>query len=137
MKLSEQGLVFIQSLEGSQLKGKHLQAHTSSVRSLMKGSNINQNQFDALVSFAYSVGIKAFKRSDVYHWAMRGRHVDAAEGFMSWDNVSGGEDEVILPGLVRRRRMEALLYAEKCPPKKGVLSALRSMLRRVRCSLTV
>lgn len=66
-----------------------------------------QNQFDALVSFAYNVGEGSLKDSTLRRLHNEGEYVGAALQFAKW-NKSGG---VVLKGLVRRRAAEAELYA--------------------------
>lgn len=68
----------------------------------------NANQFGAMVSLAFNVGLNAFARSSVLREHLAGRHHAAAVGFSSW--VRGGGR--VLPGLVRRRAREAALYLE-------------------------
>lgn len=70
-------------------------------------SVVNQNQFEALVSFAYNVGIIAFAKSTLL------RKVDKNPGdvtiraeFMRWNKDNGK----VLKGLVNRRQREADLY---------------------------
>lgn len=65
-----------------------------------------QNQFDAMVSLAYNIGLGAFGRSSVLRMHNAGNHVAAAEAFKSW-NKAGGK---LLPGLVNRRNIESQLY---------------------------
>lgn len=67
---------------------------------------INQNQFDALVSFTYNVGIYAFKTSTLLKRVNAYRDADVPYEFSRW-NKSGG---VVLAGLVTRRKKEADLY---------------------------
>jgi len=67
---------------------------------------VNQNQFDALVSFAFNLGLGALQRSTLRMKVNRGDEV--AGEFMKW--VRGGGR--ILPGLVKRREAEAALYTE-------------------------
>lgn len=68
---------------------------------------INQNQFDALVSFAYNVGTNALKNSTL----LKKLNVNAndptiRDEFMRWVKAGGKT----LKGLVRRRQEEADLY---------------------------
>ena len=68
-----------------------------------------QGQFDALVSFAYNVGVGNLKRSTLLKKIMH--DAPAAEiqrEFMKWV-YSGGKK---LDGLVTRRRWEAQRWAE-------------------------
>jgi lysozyme len=68
---------------------------------------IGQHRFDALVSFVFNVGIGAFKRSTLLRRVNERDYARAALEFHRW-NRSGGK---VLPGLVRRRAAEALLFA--------------------------
>jgi lysozyme len=75
---------------------------------------INQNEFDALVSFAYNCGEGALARSSILKQLNAGNREAAARGFALW-NRGGGR---VLPGLVRRRRDEAAMFlrpVEKSP----------------------
>ena len=68
---------------------------------------VNQNQFDALVSFAYNVGITNFNNSTLKKKVIANPN-DATirDEFMKWVNSRGKQ----LPGLVKRREAEANLY---------------------------
>jgi lysozyme len=68
---------------------------------------IAQNRFDALVSFVYNVGAGAFRTSTLLKKAKAnaGDPTLRAE-FAKW-NKGGG---MVLPGLVKRRIDEAILY---------------------------
>ena len=66
----------------------------------------NQNQFDALCSFAYNVGIGGMQKSSVIKAHNRGDFDAAARAFGLW-NKAGGK---VYTGLTRRRVAEAALY---------------------------
>ena len=68
---------------------------------------VNQNQFDALVSFAYNVGITNFNNSTLKKKVIANPN-DATirDEFMKWVSSRGKQ----LPGLVKRRKAEANLY---------------------------
>jgi lysozyme len=69
--------------------------------------DINQNQFDALVSFCYNVGPNALKSSTLLKKVnINPNDPSIANEFAKW-NKGGGR---ILKGLVRRRKEEAQLY---------------------------
>lgn len=70
------------------------------------GGNATQPQFDALVSFAYNVGVKGMAGSTVIKRHNEGDHQSAARAFGLW-NKAGGK---VWPGLTRRRAAEAALY---------------------------
>jgi len=67
---------------------------------------INQNEFDAMVSLAYNIGAAAFARSTVLRRLNKGDRAGAAKGFHLW-NKGGGR---VLAGLVSRRMREAALF---------------------------
>jgi lysozyme len=67
---------------------------------------LNQNQFDALVSFSYNCGIGALQKSTLLKKLNTGDYKGAASQFKQW-NKGGGR---VLPGLVDRRAREATLF---------------------------
>ena len=67
---------------------------------------LQQWQFDALVSFTYNVGAGAFGGSTLLKKVNAGDFEAAALEFHKW-NKGGGK---VLPGLVRRRASESLLF---------------------------
>lgn len=70
-------------------------------------AKINQQQFNALVSFAYNVGTTAFKNSTLLKRINKNPlDQDIKNQFMRWVN-SGGRR---IPGLVKRREYEVKLY---------------------------
>jgi lysozyme len=70
---------------------------------------LSQNQFDALVSLAFNVGVGAFSRSTLLRLINAGRLDAVPNEFMRW--VYAGQKKV--PGLVRRREMEVALWEGK------------------------
>jgi lysozyme len=72
---------------------------------------INQNQYDALVSFAYNCGEGALARSTLLKRLNAGDYEGAARCFAQW-NKGGGR---VLPGLVTRRAREASLFLKPMP----------------------
>lgn len=67
---------------------------------------LNQNQFDALVSFAYNCGSGALEKSTLLKKTNSGNFEAAAREFPKW-NKGGGR---VLPGLVARRAREEALF---------------------------
>lgn len=67
---------------------------------------LNQDQFDALVSFTFNLGEGNLKRSTLLRKVNAGDFAGAAQEFPRW-NKAGGK---VLRGLVRRRASEALLF---------------------------
>ena len=67
---------------------------------------ITQGQFDALVSFAYNLGLAALKGSTLLRLVNERNFVGAAAQFSRWNKASGK----VLPGLTRRREAERKLF---------------------------
>lgn len=65
-----------------------------------------QNQFDALVSFAFNLGEGALKESTLRRKHNDGDYAGAATEFLRW-NKAGGK---VLSGLTKRRQAESDLY---------------------------
>ena len=73
---------------------------------LIPGSAGSQGRFDALVSFAFNVGLGNLQRSTIRIKANRQEWEEAADAFLLW-NKAGGK---VLPGLDRRRKDERALF---------------------------
>lgn len=68
---------------------------------------INQNQFDALVSFTFNLGETNLRKSTLLKCVKANpNNPNIRTEFLRW-NKSKGE---VLPGLIRRRKAEADLY---------------------------
>lgn len=84
-----------------------LSVFEKSITNLIYGRNINQNQFDALVSFAYNVGLANLKGSTLLKKVLANSIDESIESeFLKW-NKGGGK---ILNGLTKRRLAEANIY---------------------------
>lgn len=71
---------------------------------------LTQNQFDALVSFVYNVGLGSFRNSTLRRLINSNPNdINIRAQFLRW-NRAGGK---VLNGLVRRREAEAALYFKK------------------------
>lgn len=68
--------------------------------------SLNQNQFDALVSFVFNVGSGNFTSSTLLKKLNAGDYAGAADEFLKWVNANGKK----LPGLVKRRSAERDLF---------------------------
>ncbi len=72
--------------------------------------DINQNQFDALVDFAYNVGVGNLKSSTLLRKVnINPKDPTIANEFNKWIHADGK----IMTGLVKRRSREANLYFSK------------------------
>lgn len=67
---------------------------------------LTQNQFDALVSFTYNVGVDNFRHSTLLSMVNDGDFDGASQQFGRW-NRSGGQ---VVPGLQARRDQEAQVF---------------------------
>ena len=86
-----------------------LGSYEKSVDSFVR-DDINQNQFDALVSFVYNLGAGSLKMSTLLKKVNADPNDPTIKAeFMKWVKAGGKT----LPGLVRRRTAEAELYFKK------------------------
>jgi lysozyme len=88
-----------------ELKNKSISLH---------GLNLNQNQFDSLLSFVYNLGIGAFSKSTLKKKILINPNDPAIKDeFMKWNKATVGGKLIELKGLTRRRTAEAELYFKK------------------------
>lgn len=76
------------------------------VNNLVKGLDLSQGMFDALVCFAYNAGLDNLKKSTLLKLLKDGKVLEASEEFVKW-NKSNGK---VLDGLTKRRAAEADLF---------------------------
>lgn len=91
--------------EGEAMFAKELAKFEAAVDRLVT-VELNQNQFDALVSFSYNCGVGALQKSTLLKKLNAGDYKGAASQFKQW-NRGGGK---VLRGLVDRRAREATLF---------------------------
>jgi lysozyme len=68
--------------------------------------DLNQNQFDALVSFQFNTGWLGHASCSLLKHLNAGNYAEAAQNFMLYDEASGR----VLTGLKRRRQAEKNLF---------------------------
>lgn len=79
---------------------------SSSVNDMVK-VELTQNQFDALVSFVFNVGVNAFKKSTLLRKLNEGKQPDeVAQQFMRWVYIGSEVSE----GLKNRRKEERKMF---------------------------
>lgn len=78
------------------------------------GVPLNQNQFDALVSFTYNLGPRwTTKNNGIRRALLARRYKDVPREMQKWAKAGGRR----LPGLVRRRKAEGRFFAAGAPSK--------------------
>lgn len=76
------------------------------VADLTKGVELTDNEFAALVSFAFNLGLAALEKSTLREKLLLRDSQGAAAEFMKWKYAAGK----VLPGLVKRRAAERELF---------------------------
>jgi lysozyme len=84
---------------------------TGAISGLLKNVVLSQNQYDALVSFVYNVGVTGFAGSTLLK-LIRANPKDPAikAAFLMWDKIHVNGKLVESDGLKNRREREADLY---------------------------
>jgi lysozyme len=73
-------------------------------------NNLTQNQFNALVSFAFNLGVQALTNSTLLRLVkINPNDANIAKQFLRW-NIAGGK---VVDGLTKRRIKESALYFSK------------------------
>lgn len=94
----------ITQAEAEALLVKDLSRFEVGVATLAKKTT--QGQFDALVSFAFNLGLGALSSSTLLKVHNDGKYSEAAEQFHRWNKAAGK----VLLGLIKRRAAESELY---------------------------
>lgn len=82
-----------------------------SVVAFTQGIALTQNQFDALVSFAYNVGVGALQGSTLLKKVKENPNDRSiVDEFMKWNKITKGGKKISLDSLSKRRAREAALY---------------------------
>lgn len=99
--------------EGDRLFAKELAIYEDAVERLITVP-LNQNQFDALVSFTYNCGVGALQNSTLRTLLNQGKYEQVPAQLMRWVNAGGKKYR----GLERRRAAEGALFMEPMPLDK-------------------
>lgn len=86
---------------------------------------LNQNQYDALVSLCYNIGVTGFKNSTVVKRINTGDYIGAAEAILWWNKVNG----VVVRGLKNRRAAERTLFFQEPLSVPTVEEQIEALLR--------
>ncbi len=98
-----EGIIWTQAQADKALTDRVRQECTA-VENFTRGVKLNDNQFSALVCFAYNVG--SWRSSTLFKHILKGEFTGAADEFHKWCH-SGKR---VLPGLVNRRQAERELF---------------------------
>jgi lysozyme len=101
----KRGLVWTQAQADAALQSD-LAHFDHGVSALLGSSPATQGQFDALVSFAFNVGLGNLKNSTLLRKHIAHDYDGAAGQFARWNKASGR----VMNGLVKRRTAEARVY---------------------------
>lgn len=92
--------------EAERMLHEDLARFENGVTNCLCGAPTNSNQFSAMVSLAYNIGLGNFATSTVLKRHKLGDYDMAANAFLLWNKAK----KKVLPGLVRRREDERELY---------------------------
>jgi lysozyme len=82
-----------------------------SVSAFVRNLKLNQNQYDALVSFAYNVGIGGLQISTLLKTIKKNPSDPyIRDCFLMWNKITVNGRKVVSKGLTERRKREADLY---------------------------
>jgi lysozyme len=90
-------------------------------------ADLTQNQFDALCAFACSIGLEAFRASDVLKRVNEAAFTQAAFGLELWRKAEFEGERIVIDALVRRRAAEKLLFLT--PPNDAWRAAPSAVLK--------
>lgn len=120
-KRVRRGMTTTKALAHAWLRDHSIKTYEDAVTQAVKVP-LNQHQFDALVSFAYNVGVGALKQSTALRKLNAGDYAGAADALTMWTKCNGK----VLAGLVRRRKEErALFLAPVTQPQTANTDLLR------------
>jgi lysozyme len=103
----KKGVVWTQE-QADRRFSEHVNEFAEDVWNVLGGAAVTQNQFDALVSFTYNVGLGNLKASTLLKLHKAGDYAGATKQFIRWNKAAGK----VMKGLTRRREAEARLYSE-------------------------
>jgi lysozyme len=81
---------------------------------------LTQNQFDALVSFVFNIGVLGFRGSPTLRRLNEGRPLEAALAMELWRKADLEGERIVIDALVRRRAAEKALFLQ---PEGGWMAA--------------
>lgn len=102
--------MMIDESDAEEMLEKDLRKFEEAVGQAVVGSATSDNQFSAMVSLAYNIGVRAFLASTVLRRHRAGRFAEAADAFLLWNKAHVDGELVEVEGLTRRRQEERAIY---------------------------
>lgn len=89
---------------------REIKDKTGQIKSLIKVP-LTQNQFDAITSFVYNVGVEAFRNSTMLKLLNKNADkLTVADQFLRWNKARINGKLVVVRGLTNRRKLERELF---------------------------
>lgn len=95
--------------QATQLLQKDLKEYEDGVDNLVK-VKLTQNQFDALVSLVYNIGMTAFSKSTLLKLLNSNDYENASKEILKWNKITVRGKKKISSGLSKRRQSEYSLF---------------------------
>lgn len=102
--------MLISKAEAEALLIEDLDRFEIGVMNALRGIKPLQEEFDAMVSLAFNVGLANFKKSSVLRLYKAGKKAEAANAFGMWNKARVNGKLTVLRGLTRRRAAEKELF---------------------------
>lgn len=96
--------------EAEALLKRDIARFETGVDAILSTAATTSDQFSALVSFAFNLGLQATLKSTLMKKHKAGDFKAAADQFLSWNKARSGGHLVALKGLTKRREAERKLY---------------------------
>lgn len=90
---------------------KDVQSREEQLTKMLDGAPTTQNQFDALLSLGYNIGMARLSTSTALRLHKQRKYRAAAAAFLLWNKDNGK----INAGLINRRKLERDLYLNEGP----------------------
>lgn len=96
--------------EATDLLRKDVERAVKGVNTLLTGEIPEQHQFDALVCFAFNVGLTNLSHSTLLKLVLQEKYELATQEFKRWCHAIVDGKPLIIEGLLKRRMCEAIVF---------------------------
>lgn len=105
------GLVWTQD-QAERALDRDISTFAIGVNSLLRGATLNDNQYSALLIFAYNIGVKGFATSSARTLVLAGQLDQVQEHMRLWNKITDPVTHlhVVDNGLIDRREKEIVLW---------------------------